>query len=285
MRYTLCIISLLSLLAVTGYAQDKQYSKAFSEYQNGNFSAAHTRLNKMSSLDRKSKLLLVNVLYQMQKYERIQSLLAGLENLDDNARVALAMSYHTNQQYEEARVTWRTLLNDEDRAVVLNNIGDTFSYTSDFDSSLYYFEKALEIDPLNSGFLLNIGLVHAANEKSDKACAYFFLASELGEPSGTEEYENGNCISWQQQWAHLIPGNHVSQLSNNLFPGLDQTVLTVGEKFVMKNESGVEYEVVLTDFNRTGVGVSIGYQRKDKSIEYTWVRFDEKVMWSLAPKH
>jgi len=283
-RFTILFLTALTLSTLSVVAQSKHYTKALNAYGRGSYAAARDHLQQIERPDAPSRILLAKVLYQLSDYEQIGTVLSGLDHLDHDARLALATSYHLTGQYEEARTLWKTLINDDDAAVILSNIGDTFYNSGDVDSSLVYIEKALALEPTSDLYVLNLGITYSALEESAKACAHFFLAAQRGNNDAASLYETENCISWQAQWLELVPGNRVSQmstaqLSNAQFPELHQTGISTNERLILK-EKGQESVVTLKDIMRTDVGAVLTFQREEEFIR-RWMPFNRTPAFSL----
>lgn len=195
-RLTTLLTIAAIFVATQTTAQNKHFKKALKEYEQESYTEAINHLKKIENPDAASRVLLAKALYQAYKYEEIESVLSGLTELDHDTRLALAMSYHRTEQYEKARAMWKTLLDDDDRAVIYNNIGDTFYGLEDIDSAIVYIKKALALDPYSDLYMLNLGLGYAAMEESGKACAYFFVSAQRKNSDASRRYESENCISW-----------------------------------------------------------------------------------------
>jgi tetratricopeptide (TPR) repeat protein len=279
-NFTILILTALSFCTSSVLAQSKQYTKALNAYGRGSYVAARDHLQKIDRPDESSRVLLAKVLYQLSDYKQIEKVLSGLDHLDHDARLALATSYHLTEQYENARTLWKTLLDDDDQAVILSNIGDTFYNSGDVDSSLVYIEKALALEPLSDLYVLNLGITYSAMEQSGKACAHFFLAAQRKNHDAAKMYETENCISWQTQWLELVPGNRVSQLPNTTFPSLHQSVISINERLIL-NEHGQESVVTLQDIVRTDVGAVLTF-RNDQEVIRRWVDFSKPSSFTLV---
>ena len=280
---TLLSVAAIFCCTLTASAQNKNYKKALRAYERGSYPRAIAYLKKIESPDPSSRVLLAKALYQTSAFEPIESVLTGLTDLDDDARLAMATSLHTNEQYEKARALWKTFLDGEDRAIVYSNIGDTFYGLNEIDSAIVYTKKALDLDPLSDVFVFNLGMAYSEREESAKACALFFLSAQRSNHNAAKMYESENCLSWQQNWLHLVPGDPMALASNTTFPELHQSMISVNESFVLA-EHGTESIVMLKEMTSTNVGIVFTFQDQHQSLLHRWAGFTEKPSFNLISK-
>jgi len=239
-----------------------------------------SQLSKISIPQNESaKLLKAKTLYITGQYSEIESVLAGVNTLDADGRLALATGYHENERFEEARTLWKTLITEQDADVIYSNVGATFYYTSVTDSALYYAKQALALKPYDERYLFALGLIYSGNDESDKACAHYFLSSKLGSTDGAEYYVSENCPSWQKQWLVYVPGEHLTQVSN-MFPNNNESVLAINEHYIFE-EAGVQKQIKLLDMNRTPVGIVFTLQSEGAEVMHRWCEFEKPCDWCV----
>lgn len=279
-KTTLAILFILAA-ALSLRGQSKCYQRALSAFHRGDYSAARNRLGKIAQHDNNSKILLAKALYQLSDYTPIAAILRDVQDLDSDARMALATSHHMAGHFEEARVLWKTLLDHQNAAIINSNIGDTFYGTGDIDSSLFYIDKAIALDPVNDLYVLNAGIAYSALEESSKACANLFLSAMRGNIDAIELHESENCISWENAWLKEVPGNHLARIANNGLAGIHQPVISVNEVFYLKEHGHAEH-VVLKDIVSTNVGIVLTFAGDENTVLHRWVGFNSKPSFLLT---
>jgi len=279
-RIHAAILFITIVLVRPALAQDKHFQKALDAYGRHSFLTARTHLEKIEKPNAASRVLLAKVLYQLSDYTQIEKVLSGVDQLDRDARLALATSYHVTEQYEKARVSWKNLLSDDDQAVIFSNIGDTFYNTGEIDSSIFYINKAIAADPLNDLYMLNLGIAYSAIDESGRACAHFFLSALRQNEDAMSMYERENCISWQRHWLQHVPGTHLTATSNNVFPEFHHSLISVSESVVLR-ERGEESCVTLADITQTDQGIVYTFKDQQQALLHRWVGNNQKPSFTL----
>lgn len=155
-------------------------------------------------------VLLVHSAYSQSSKRFIDSLKTRINTLTNpkeivNEKVNLLLKYYTTGNQNKAKVLLADLQKEQVEkksdygiAAVNNAKGILFYYESDFDSSLYYLEKALELRrKVNDSIgivktISNIGGIHFLRYEYKKALQYYEEGLKLESQFG---YEEGEYIS------------------------------------------------------------------------------------------
>jgi tetratricopeptide (TPR) repeat protein len=249
-------IFLLVLVPTFSFSQDKHYTKALRAYEQDQHQIALKHLEKSSKVNPSSVesiLLKSEVLYTLHEYEKVVDLLKGMKELPREYKIILSESLYMSSQFEEAKESSKTLLNEEDSAVIFNNIGASFYNEGVSDSAIYFIKKAIDADPLNGLYQFNLGAAYSDNDEADNACGQYFIASKLSYDEATEFYEDENCDSWKEQWLEKLSGRDVFSIENTMFPLIKDKVIVTHRTYLF-DESGKQRQLKLIGLKRINEG-------------------------------
>jgi tetratricopeptide (TPR) repeat protein len=89
-------------------------------------------------------------------------------------RFARAMQHKMNGEYDEAEALFQSVLADQPtNADVHHELGLTYSYRVFMDESIAALEKAVELVPNSTRYLISLGKTHAMYGDYDKAKPVF----------------------------------------------------------------------------------------------------------------
>jgi tetratricopeptide (TPR) repeat protein len=117
--------------------------------------------------------------------ERIEALVRRIVRIIGIAIAGLFMVFFVVRIFSEQSATTELAADDNgfvelNEAASLNELGYNFYLNKQYDSALYYYERALTLEPGNGAVWLNRGMVYYDREQMDKALEAFTRAYESG---------------------------------------------------------------------------------------------------------
>ena len=101
-----------------------------------------------------------------------------------NAYVALGVAYSKLDDLQSAKKYFLEALNrDANNSFALRNLGGLFGNSGEMEKSLYYLEKAYEIDPVDPKTVYGLGYSYQAIKDYEKADKYYKEVLSLGAPA------------------------------------------------------------------------------------------------------
>ncbi len=116
-------------------------------------------------------------------------ILVGCANRNGDLNISHGANYYNKGEYELAEKELRKALNKEltaySRQELFTVLGNTYNELEQYDSSIFYHQKALEIDPDYVEAWVNLGIVYRLTSQFDLAEACYTKAQEI-DPSDPE---------------------------------------------------------------------------------------------------
>lgn len=249
-------LCLLVIIPAMAYPQEKHYAKASRAFEKEEYQTALKYVERSleenpSSVE--SELLKSEILYELKNFDGVIEILTPKKQLETSYRVILSMSLYEASHFEEASEAFKTLLDEEDNALVYNNVAASFFNAEQADSAIYYAKKAVALKPMDSLYNTTLGIAYSANLESGKACAQYFTGLKLNNAQAVEYYIGENCDSWQGQWLDHIEGIEVREISNSLFHEIaDKAIKT--SSFYLLTESEIQRRVKLVGIKMLPLG-------------------------------
>lgn len=273
---------LLILIPAVGYSQKKHYAKASRAFEKEEYQTALEYVEKSleenpSSVE--SELLKSEILYELKHFDGVIEILTPKTELETSYRVILSLSLYEANQFEEASKIFMTLLDEEDNALVYNNIAASFFNAEQADSAIYYAKKAVALKPMDSLYNTTLGIAYSANLESGKACAQYFIGMKLKNAQAIEYYIGENCDSWQGQWLEYIDGIEVSEINNSLFPEITADSIKTNTYYYL-SEGETQLPVKLTGIKTLPIGSIFRFEDEDNNRFSKWVD-DKDRNWGL----
>ncbi len=135
--------------------------------------------------------------YNMMRYNEAITDLTGAINFKDDFLEPYRTrmnSYSALKDFDNALKDLNFIMSiEKNNAEHYNQGGILYAEKGDKQKAIEYFSKAIEIEPSNSSYHLNIAFVFIESEK-DRACSYFLKAKELGNQAGAQ-YFHELCTS------------------------------------------------------------------------------------------
>ena len=273
---------LLILIPAVGYSQKKHYAKASRAFEKEEYQTALEYVEKSleenpSSVE--SELLKSEILYELKHFDGVIEILTPKTELETSYRVILSLSLYEANQFEEASKIFMTLLDEEDNALVYNNIAASFFNAEQADSAIYYAKKAVALKPMDSLYNTTLGIAYSANLESDRACVQCFIGMKLKNSQAIEYYVGENCDSWQGQWLEYIDGVEVSEINNSLFPEITADSIKTNTYYYL-SEGETQLPVKLTGIKTLPIGSIFRFEDEDNNRFSKWVD-DKDRNWGL----
>jgi tetratricopeptide (TPR) repeat protein len=271
------------LVPALAYSQQKHYAKASRAFEKEEYQTALKYVERSleenpSSVE--SELLKSEILYELKNFDGVIEILTPKTELETSYRVILSMSLYEASQYEAASNVFKTLLNEEDNALVYNNVAASFFNAEQADSAIYYAKKAVALKPMDSLYNTTLGIAYTANLESGKACAQYFIGLKLNHAQAMEYYVGENCDSWQGQWLDHIEGVEMKEISNSLFPEIaDNEIKT--SSFYLLTQGETQRRVKLVGIKMLGLGTIFKFADENSNTFSKWVE-DKNKGWTLA---
>ncbi len=277
-------LSLLILIPTLAYSQEKHYAKASKAYQKEEYETALKYVEKSleenpSSVE--SELLKSEILYELKNFDGVIEILTPKTELETSYRVILSLSLYEANLFEEASKVFKTLLNEEDDALVYNNVAASFFNAEQADSAIYYAKKAVTLKPMDSLYNTTLGIAYSANLESGKACAQYFIGLKLKNEQAVEYYLGENCDSWQSQWLEHIEGVEVSEISNSLFPETAADSIKTNTYYYLYDSESQQL-VKLVGIKMLPIGNVLRFEDEHNNTFSKWVD-DKNRTWMLKP--
>jgi tetratricopeptide (TPR) repeat protein len=224
------------LVPVLAYSQEKHFAKANKAFEKEEYQTALKYVERSleenpSSVE--SELLKSEILYELKNFDGVIKILTPKTGLETSYRVILSLSLYEASQYEAASNVFKTLLNEEDNALVYNNVAASFFNAEQADSAIHYAKKAVALKPMDSLYNTTLGIAYTANLESGKACAQYFIGWKLNNAQAMEYYVGENCDSWQGQWLDHIEGIEKQEISNSLFPEVADNAIKTSSFYLL----------------------------------------------------
>lgn len=276
----LCLLILIPALA---YSQEKHYAKASRAFEKEAFQTALKYVDRSleenpSSVE--SELLKSEILYELRNFDGVINILTPKTDLETSYRVILSLSLYEANQFEEASKVFKTLLDEEDNALVYNNIAASFFNAEQADSAIYYAKKAVALKPMDSLYNTTLGIAYTANLESGKACAQYFIGLKLNNAQAIEYYIGENCDSWQGQWLDHIEGIEMREISNSLFPEIAGNAIETNS-FYLLTEGETQRRVKLVGIKMLHLGTIFKFE-DEYSNTFSKLVEPEKKSWTLT---
>ena len=275
-------ICLLILIPALAHSQEKHYAKASRAFENEEYQTAlkyveRSLVENPSSVE--SELLKSEILYELKNFDGVIEILTPKTELETSYRVILSMSLYEASQFEEASKVFKTLLDEEDNALVYNNVAASFFNADQADSAIYYAKKAVALKPMDSLYNTTLAIAYSANLESDKACAQYFIGLKLHNAQAVEFYIGDNCDSWQGQWLDNIEGIEIREISNSLFPEIADNAIKTNNNYLL-TEGGMQRRVKLVGIKMLYLGTIFKFEDENKNTFSKWAE-SEKSSWTL----
>ena len=276
-------LALLILIPTLAYSQEKHYAKASKAYQKEEYQTALKYVEKSleenpSSVE--SELLKSEILYELKNFDGVIEILTPKTELETSYRVILSLSLYEANLFEEASKVFKTLLNEEDDALVYNNVAASFFNADQADSAIYYAKKAVALKPMDSLYNTTLGIAYSANLESDKACAQYFIELKLKNAQAVEYYIGENCDSWQSQWLEHIEGIEIKEISNSLFPEIAADTLKTNNTYLLV-EGDTQRRVRLVGIKMLHLGIIFEFADEYNNA-FSKLAEDKNMSWTLA---
>ena len=273
---------LLLLIPVLAYSQQKHYAKASKAYQKEEYQTALEYVEKSleenpSSIE--SELLKSEILYELKNFDGVIEILTPKTELETTYRVILSLSLYEASNFEEASRVFKTLLNEEDNALVYNNVAASFFNADQADSAIHYAKKAVALKPMDSLYNTTLGFAYSANLQSDKACAQYFIGMKFNNAQAVEFYIGENCDSWQGQWLEHVQGTEVSEINNSIFPEVAADSIKTNTYYYL-TEGETQQFVKLVSIKTLPIGSVFKFEDEYNNTFSKWVG-TEKSNWIL----
>ena len=277
-------LSLLILIPALAYSQEKHYAKASRAFEKEEYQTALKYVEKSleenpSSVE--SELLKSEILYELKNFDGVIEILTPKTQLETSYRVILSMSLYEANHFEEASSIFKTLLDEEDNALVYNNVAASFFNAEQADSAIYYAKKAVALKPMDSLYRTTLGIAYSANLESDKACAQYFIGLKLNNEQALEFYIYQNCDSWQGKWLDNVEGIEKSEISNSLFPEMTDNVIRTNNYYLL-SEGETQRRVKLVSIRMLQLGTIFKFEDERYNTFSKWVEERDKG-WELKP--
>ncbi len=276
------IVILLLLIPVLGYSQKKHYAKASRAFNNEEYQTALEYVEKSleenpSSVE--SELLKSEILYELKNFDAVIEILTPKSELEASYRVILSLSLYEANHFEEASKVFMTLLDEEDNALVYNNVAASFFNAEQADSAIYYAKKAVALKPMDSLYNTTLGIAYSANLESDKACAQYFIGMKLKNGQAVEYYIGENCDSWQGQWLEHVQGTEVSEIGNSFFPEMSVDSIKTNTYYIL-SEGETQHLVKLVSIKTLPIGSVLKFEDEYNNTFSKWVD-DKDMRWTI----
>jgi tetratricopeptide (TPR) repeat protein len=275
-----CLVLLIPALA---YSQEKHYAKASRAFEKEEYQTALKYVERSleenpSSVE--SELLKSEILYELKNFDGVIEILTPKAQLETSYRVILSMSLYEANQFVEASKVFKTLLDEEDNALVYNNVAASFFNAEQADSAIYYAKKAVALKPMDSLYNTTLGIAYSANLESDKACAQFFIGLKLHNAQAVEFYIGENCDSWQSQWLEHIEGPEVGEINNTLFPEIGDNAIKANNYYLLI-EGDTQRRVKLVGIKVLHLGTIFQFADENKNT-FSKLAEEKNMGWALA---
>lgn len=105
-------------------------------------------------------------------------------------RFARAMQHKMNGEYDEAEALFKSVIEEQpSNADAFHELGLTFSYRVFIDESILALERAVQLVPNSTKYLIDLGKTHAMYGDYDKAKPVFQKVLEI-DPFNDEALKN-----------------------------------------------------------------------------------------------
>ncbi len=128
-------------------------------------------------------------------------------------------------------------------ANICHQLGLTCVQQRDFDKAILYFNKAIELDPVNPVVYSNRGAAYSAKGKHDQAIADWTRALEVDPKYGSAYYNRGRTFCVMKQYDKAIP-----DLDKAL--EIDPTHARAYYERGIAHYEKSQYDLALSDFNK-----------------------------------
>ncbi len=178
------IIILLMLFVVLGFGEDSLYS-AKEAYQKGKISTAYLQIKKAvdSGDDRLDTYLYAGIIYSDygKTEEAIEVLFLGLQKYPKNEKLLTiaGRNYLRLEKYIEAYGILKIALSTGNKdSRVREYIADACVGMGNFDDAIFYYNKAISLNPNDSWVYIKLGSIQKRLGKTDEAKESFTTALE-----------------------------------------------------------------------------------------------------------
>ncbi|MDJ0516254.1 MAG: tetratricopeptide repeat protein [Trichodesmium sp. MO_231.B1] len=132
---------------------------------------------------------------QRRKAAKNQSQKPLKNNLPENA-LFYALSFHKGGQLQEAKIIYEKIIQSEpNNSQVLNYLGVLKAQMGDNNSAINLINKAVNLEPLNFGYLNNLGNTYRAAKQLDNAIDSYQIAIKLNQKSADSHLNLGIALT------------------------------------------------------------------------------------------